>query len=1064
MTHITHQTLLLSCMALLSSAAMAQTGSRGVPDVSSLAYPGTITTTTYTAPTKRTLTGQVNLAIKLQDPPLVVEVGANAKQTGITMTAAQQSAYLAQLNQKQNAVMSQVRGLGGVELGRVSKGHNALMVSIDASQLQALHNIAGVTAVRPISDVPVSAVSTTGQPDLLTTVTYLGGVTAQNNGFKGQGVRIAMLDTGIDYTHYNLGGSGNVADYNTAKAAAASTPPAALFPTTKVIGGFDFTGEVWPNGPLAPDPNPIDLNGHGTLTADTAAGHSLDNVHFGMAPGAQLYAVKVCSSVSSSCSGVAILEGIDFALDPTNSGTLNNAVDVISMSIGGPFGQREDDSGEAITDVVNFGVTSVIAAGNNGDIPYVISGPGATPEALAVAATTSVVAFGIPLVINGGPIAGTYPDTATLDFAPVNTTVTANIAYIGRGCPAGSISSGSPADPYLANPSGLIALIDRGSCAVSLKIDAAARAGAVGVLIGLVAPGDAISFSNGGGSDFVPSIVITQSTSNIIKNQLMSSAVNGTISANNAIALSGNVASFSSRGPNYSYNMLKPDMSAPGTILAALVGTGTGQTTESGTSFSTPLTAGSAAILLSKNHTLGPLDVKALLMENTEPSVFNNAATQPGVLGPMSRIGAGELRVERTVTSSTSVWDASDPLSVSMSFGTYRVSANQSFKKKIVIRNYSNNSRTYTIGNTYRDAPNTTGFTLSFPPSIFVGANTSASFTVTGSLNAAALPVWTLNGGTQGGNGELLNTVEYAGYLTFTDPNDTVHLPWHILPHQSANVQFGLSSLALNGNIGSLPVSNTSAPIAGSTDTFSLTGTGVQFPASVLPAPGADYAVINLQAVGVRLVCLAACSSAAPTYGAQFGITTFGQRSHPDVPAEFDILIDINGDGNADLDIFNADIGLETADAFSGQNGVFIADLAAGIAFGPYFYTVADLDSANAILTVPIAALATQSGLSVAINKPFSFDVLAFDNYYTGDLTDFIGPMKYELDMPQVYTFSSFSVPAGASGAVPIFPNNAANTYFTSPYNGNSPSQTGILFLQTNGKAGVEASAVKVTP
>jgi len=214
----------------------------------------------------------------------------------------------------------------------------------------------------------------------------------------------------------------------------------------------------------------------------------------------------------------------------------------------------------------------------------------------------------------------------------------------------------------------------------------------------------------------------------------------------------------------------------------------------------------------------------------------------------------------------------------------------------------------------------------------------------------------------------------------------------------------------------------------------------------------------------VRLVCLAACSSAAPTYGAQFGITTFGQRSHPDVPAEFDILIDINGDGNADLDIFNADIGLETADAFSGQNGVFIADLAAGIAFGPYFYTVADLDSANAILTVPIAALATQSGLSVAINKPFSFDVLAFDNYYTGDLTDFIGPMKYELDMPQVYTFSSFSVPAGASGAVPIFPNNAANTYFTSPYNGNSPSQTGILFLQTNGKAGVEASAVKVTP
>src|SRR5580693_5654871 len=353
---------LIGFLSALSCVAAAQSGTTiaAVPGTSQ--YTGAISNAAGPAYSSKALTGLVQIGIKLSDPPLVVAVGVSAKKTGIAMTAAQQSAYLAQLKQKQDAVMSQVRGLGGVELGRVSKGHNALMVSIDARQLQALHNIAGVIAVRPISDVPVSVVSTTGQPDLLTTLTYLGGVTAQNNGFKGQGVRIAMLDTGIDYTHYNLGGSGNVADYNTAKAAAATTPPARLFPTTKVIGGFDFTGEVWPNGPLAPDPNPIDLNGHGTLTADAAGGHSLDNVHFGTAPGAQLYAVKVCSSVSTSCSGVAILEGLDFALDPTNSGTLNNAVDVISMSLGGAFGQREDDASEAFTDIVNFGVFSALSA------------------------------------------------------------------------------------------------------------------------------------------------------------------------------------------------------------------------------------------------------------------------------------------------------------------------------------------------------------------------------------------------------------------------------------------------------------------------------------------------------------------------------------------------------------------------------------------------------------------------------------------------------------------------------------------------------------------------------
>jgi hypothetical protein len=426
----------------------------------------------------------------------------------------------------------------------------------------------------------------------------------------------------------------------------------------------------------------------------------------------------------------------------------------------------------------------------------------------------------------------------------------------------------------------------------------------------------------------------------------------------------------------------------------------------------------------------------------------------------LSRVGAGELRVNRAVASSTSVWDASNPLSVSMSFGTYRVSANQTFKKKVVIRNYSPSARTYTISNTYRDAPNTTGFTLSFPPTIFVGPNSSANFTVTATVNAASLPTWTLNGGSNGGTGDLLNTVEYAGYLTFSDPNDTVHLPWHILPHKSANVLTGVSSLALNGNPTLLPISNLSAPISGQTDTFSLTGTGVQFPASVLPAPGSDFAVINLQSVGVRLVCT---NSNCTTFGAQFAITTFGQRSHPDFPAEFDVRIDVNGDGTDDLVVYNEDIGLATTGVISGQNGTFVADLAAGTASGPYFYTGADLDSANAILTAPLSALTSAAG-SVTVNSQFTFSVLAFDNYYTGNLTDFIAGMKYELDMPQEYTLSTFVVPAAFNGSISVAPNNAAHPYFSGPYNGNSPSQKGILFLYTNGKTGQESSTVLVTP
>jgi hypothetical protein len=142
----------------------------------------------------------------------------------------------------------------------------------------------------------------------------------------------------------------------------------------------------------------------------------------------------------------------------------------------------------------------------------------------------------IPLVVNSpATVAGSYTNTATLGFAPVNAAVTGDVVYVGRGCPTGSISSGSPADPYLADPGGKIALIDRGSCAVSLKIDRAAKSGATAVLIGLVAPGNPISFSYAGGSSFVPSLVITQATSNLIKATLGSSTVNATISPANAI-------------------------------------------------------------------------------------------------------------------------------------------------------------------------------------------------------------------------------------------------------------------------------------------------------------------------------------------------------------------------------------------------------------------------------------------------------------------------------------------------------------------------------------------------
>ena len=423
----------------------------------------------------------------------------------------------------------------------------------------------------------------------------------------------------------------------------------------------------------------------------------------------------------------------------------------------------------------------------------------------------------------------------------------------------------------------------------------------------------------------------------------------------------------------------------------------------------------------------------------------------------MTRMGAGELRIDQAVAASTAVWDASSPLAVSLSFGTYRLSASQTFKKKVVIRNYSNTVRTYNIANTYRDAPNTLGVTLFLPSTVTVPANGSAQITVGLTVTPALLPAWTLNGGSLGGNGELLNTVEYAGYLSFASGTENVHVPWHILPHKAAAVTPSSSSLTLGGSPAALGLSNTTGATTGQVDLFSLTGTGTQFPPSALPTPGSDITVANLRAAGVRLICTTVTSGGScAAYGVQFAFNTFGQRSHPDVPAGFQIDLDLNNDGTPDLAIYNEDIGFATTGTFSGQNGVFVADFTNNTASGPYAYTIADLDSANVIFTAPLSALVTSTSLSLHVNTPFSYYALAFDVFFTGSLTDLIGPMQYELDSPRYFPNTySVAVPAGSSLPVSVNPNSA--------YNGKSQSQTGMLLMYSDGKT-PEADLIAVYP
>ncbi|HEV8554436.1 MAG TPA: S8 family serine peptidase [Casimicrobiaceae bacterium] len=1064
-------------VALSVSVALGQTK---VPvDVSSLI----LTSTPSTAVPAGVAKGQVQVIVRLSDAPLAKAMGPNAKRNGTIWSAGQQRAYLAQLKSKQDGVMAQIAAMGGSELARLSKANNALIVKVDSKRLADIAKLSGVTKVRPVIDYEAA---------LSETVPYIGAAALQVAGVTGVGTTVAVLDTGIDYTHYNVGGSGSLTDYANCYGASPADPrnktlPADCpYPTGKVVGGYDFVGEDWPGTatdpkPLAPDPNPIGAPGavvgmknalgqavdgsHGTHVADIAAGRSADGSHVGVAPGAGLLAVKVCSSVSTSCSGVALLQAMDFALDPNGDGDISDAVDVVNMSLGSNYGQREDDLSEASANASRFGVVVVAAAGNAGDRPYIVSSPSTTPEVISVAQTQVPSALAYPLIINSPPsIAGSYPNTATVDWAPVGAGVTGDVVFVGRGCPAGSITPTNPDDPYLTSPAGKIALIDRGACAVSLKVDRAAKAGAIGVLIGLVAAGDPISFSYGGGDTFVPTLVITQAVSNLIKTALQTSVVNATFSPATAIGLIGSMVGSSARGPSYSYNAIKPDIGAPGASVSAVSGTGTQQSAFGGTSGATPMIAGSAALLLSANSSLSPSDVKARLMNSAETNITTNPALAPGVLAPITRIGGGEVRVDKANALGATAFAEDDPVGVGLSFGYNTVTGTPTFTKKVVVENYTANTRTFSITPSYRfaDDASSGAVVISAPSSVTVSGHGSKSVLVKLSLDASKLPAWAWDaaapstaslGGSQGGNGPLLTTAEFDGYLTFSDSTDTFHVPWHVLPRKADNLKVASTSLALHGgSSGNIGISNIGGAVAGAVNTFALTGTSSRFPVAFLPQPGDNFAIIDLKAVGVRFVP----GANAATTLAEFAINTFAPRSHPAYPAEFDIYIDSNNDGVFDYVIFNLENGGFGA---SGQTVVAVLKLKPdGTPDGSpiiRFFANADLDSGNIIMPARL------SDLGLTPSQKFSFLVLAFDNYFTGALTDLIGPMTFTLGTPRFATdggtgFASFLVPIGASESIAVNKVAGGDTA--------SPSQSGILLLYRDAKQGFEGDAVAVTP
>lgn len=990
-------------------------------------------------------TGMVDVWVTLDQASLVRTRAALAQSTGITRMRAQaagarsstaraepQAIRTAMAAQKQVVLAQQadagrrLSALGARELGRVSVAHNAIAISVDASRLQAIAAMPGVLRVRPVVH---------HQLDLSETVPYVGGAAVQAAGFDGTGVRVAVMDSGIDYTHRHFGGAGTAQAYADAWGTSTTDPKNTtrdgLFPTAKVVDGYDFVGEAWPNGARTEDPDPIDLQGHGSHVADIIAGRSADGTHKGMAPGASLIAVKVCSAVATSCNGVALLLGVDYAMDPNRDGDISDAADVINLSLGSSFGQIEDDLTFALQNAVDAGTVVVASAGNSANRPYIAGSPSIGLGVISVAQTAVPSATSIPLVVNAPTaIAGVYGNTATLEWAPVDRAVTGDVK---TALQAGAANNLACAALPAGSLSGKIALIDRGTCSISVKVDFAAKAGATGVLIGLIAPGDAVSFSFGGGDTFVPSLVIQQSLATAIKaRQAAGDTVNVTLSPAAAIPLAGSMAGTSSRGPAIGTHLIKPEIGAPGASVSAIAGSGTGTEAFGGTSGAAPMVSGAAALLLQAHPGRNPLQIKAMLMNSAETAVYTNPAVAPGVLAPISRIGAGELRVDRALGATATAWEATSQ-SAALSFGAVEASKQLVIKRTLTVENYAGTPKTYAVATSFRYADDEAAgaVKLNAPSSVTVPANGSATVDVTMVITPSRLSSWPFTGGSSIGNGALLDGPEVDGYLTLSAGAERLSVPWHVLPRKASVTSVLPYSAGRTGP--TLQVKNVGVE-TGAFDTFSLTGTSPVGGLVAPPKPGDGYGFVDLKAVGARYV-----PSCGVTGGClQFAIASHDRRSHPAYPGGIEVDIDTNGDGVMDYFVFQEE---QTGFGATGASLVWVQKIGATTR-NAFFFNIADLNSGNTIYTVPLSALGLTSPAT-----PINFEVYGYDNYHTGALTDYLGGMSFTPATPR-FTAASGSVAPAGTGRLPF----VKSTVTTS-------SETGLLFMFGRND-GAEAQAV----
>ncbi|MEX1357212.1 MAG: S8 family serine peptidase [Gaiellaceae bacterium] len=951
---------------------------------------------------------QATVILKLQGAS-VGQRAAAARAQGKELSKGERAAIRAQLKGAQDSLRGRIESAGGTVLFSYQDAYNGVAVRTALKDLAALAALPGVEAVHP---------SRTFERDNTAGAQYVRAHEAWNDtGFTGEGVKIAVLDTGVDYTHGNFGGPG------TAEAFAANNGTIiepGSFPTDKVVAGTDFVGDDYsgPNTPV-PDPDPLDCNGHGSHVAGSAAGFGVlsdgttyggpydstthDNsfrIGPGTAPEASIIAVRVFG-----CAGFTTEEILVAALEYA----LEQGADVVNMSLGSIFGRDEEPSTVASNTLSENGVVVVASAGNSGAGPYITGAPAVASRSISVAAidassptfpgANASLSTGKSLVMQNSNGAA-FTDGLTLPIVVLRNAD----GSVKLGC------SQSDYDP--AQVTGKLVVTVRGVCARVARAVYGQKAGAAAVAMIDTSSGyppfeGEITGNPDTGEQFTVTIPFFGVRGVLGPNPQVDgddlvAADGGTVTLTNATVPNPGyqrLAGFSSGGPANVDSDPKPEVTAPGvSVLSTLVGSGNRGTRVSGTSMAAPHTAGVAA-LVTDAHPDWPTElIKSAIVHTANASSSKILAYEP------RRAGSGVVDARKAVDTAGVATTGGG--AATLSFGYEPLSAAYSETLPLTLHNTGSTDVTYNLSSALVGSSLGTAITFSSNP-VTVPADDSVSVDVTMSLDAAGVAA--LPAATASNFGALAN-VRGAVVATPTTSGEGIYqlrVPFALVPRGLSNISAGPKSpytRAGNTFTASVPLSNAGIH-SGSASVYAW---GIDDPNE---AGLFSDDPMDIRAAGVQVLPGAVLGGADSDRTLLFAINTWGRHSNPSV-SEYDILIDLQNDGRPDFFVVGVDLGAVLAGSFNGQFASFIFDAAGNLVNA--WVATAPMNGS----TIVLPTLASDIGLDPAVNSTrFRYSVNGF-SLIPGGIVDTTGIGQFRSHEPPVSTGQSFTLaPGGTANA-----------------------------------------------